>query len=122
MLNHQSFLESWSQAVIDTNYDAILAHYDGKAVLLPTLSGVKRDTPEALLNYFEHFSPKVKDAKWHWADSFLQNIADGRIIVSGEYTFYLVDGTDTTARFTYVLEEQSESFKILHHHSSLLPE
>ena len=113
-------LESWGQAVIDTNYDAICAHYkeEQEAVLVPTLSAEKRQSNARRLDYFHGFAPKVSSVTWHWDNAVFQTLGN-IVIVSGEYDFALTDGV-SSARFTYVIDVSADP-KIVTHHSSLLP-
>ena len=118
---YQLFLESWSDAVIATDYDAIMDCYAENAVLVPTLSSEKRQTRASRLDYFQGFAVKVKGAHWYWEDAAVQRLSD-TLILSGEYDFILLDESISKARFSFVLEEEDDSYKILHHHSSLLPD
>ena len=49
-------------------------------------------------------------------------IFDYIAINSGIYTFSFKDGSSAQARFTFMYRKNNEAWKIIEHHSSLLPE
>jgi len=127
-MSHESFacLESWGKSVKNKDKPAVLAHYDSAstvgASLWPTLSNHLRTNEERIGDYFDLFLPKlngVDDVEWNQNHS--QVIDNDHVIWSGVYTFHLNQGA-TKARYTYVVKKISGAWKIMHHHSSLMPE
>ena len=68
--------------------------------------------------YFIHFLAKHPVGK---IDQSNIRIFDDIAINSGIYTFIFKDGSSAQARFTFVYRINDEVWKIIEHHSSLLP-
>jgi hypothetical protein len=94
--------------------------YAPHATLLPTLSNQPRNDHESIQDYFV---------------TFLQRQPRGRIIQgsieidgilavdTGIYEFIMAtNGSVVRARYTFVYQLLENEWKILHHHSSLMPE
>ena len=113
-------LESWGNAVAQKDKSAVLAHYTNGASLWPTLSNELRQSEDRIADYFDLFLPKIAGSV-EWNQCSYQAISDSHCVWSGIYTFNLTSGV-TRARFTYVLVKVDSDWKILHHHSSLMPE
>ena len=113
-------LESWGKSVEKKDQSAVLNHYVQGASLWPTLSNELRQNPDRISDYFDHFLPKI-NGPVEWNQCAYQPISDTHCVWSGIYTFQLTSGL-TRARFTYVLLKQTDEWKILSHHSSLMPE
>lgn len=113
-------LKSWGNAVSGKDKSAVLSHYHSQGSLWPTLSNELRLTPSAIGDYFDLFLPKI-NGPVEWNQCSFQAISDTHCTWSGIYTFQLMSGT-ARARFTYVLIKEGEFWKILHHHSSVMPE
>jgi hypothetical protein len=111
----------WNDALQTLDSTIVAKRYAKNAVLLPTVSDIPRTDFKSIKNYF---------------DTFLQLKPQGVILQShvtqggtwckdvGIYEFTLgLDGSKVMARysFVYVLENGSE-WKIIHHHSSAMPE
>lgn len=91
-------------------------------MLLPTVSDTPRTDYDSIKEYF---------------DAFLQKKPQGVILTSfvtigdsddwaqdnGIYEFTMgVDGSKVKARYTYFYIKEDNKWKILHHHSSIMPE
>jgi hypothetical protein len=113
-------LESWGRSVAEKNKSLVLAHYHETASLWPTLSNELRQSNRHIGDYFDHFLPKI-DGEVEWNQCAYHAISDTHCSWSGIYTFHLTSGV-TRARFSYVLTKINNAWKILHHHSSLMPE
>ena len=113
-------LESWGKCVGNKDKASVLKLYVKTATLWPTLSNKLRENPNTIADYFDHFLPK-NNGDVEWNQCSYQPIGDNHCIWSGIYTFNLTSGI-TQARFTYTLVKQTNGWKILHHHSSLMPE
>jgi len=128
--NHDSFacLDSWGKAVKSKERAAVLAHYAEGGTLWPTLSNVlrvERSPPgnnRAIEDYFVLFLAKIDgvgDVEWN--EKVAQPIDDNHCMWSGVYTFSLTQGK-VRARFSYLVKKVGDEWKIMHHHSSQMPE
>lgn len=116
-------LNTWIELVSKHGVDAVVNLYADDGVLLGTFSDEIRQGKEKIREYFEFFlnkKPKafVVDYKQHVVD-------DNNFSVNGFYDFE-VDAQDETrqisrARFTFIFQKQNGAFKILSHHSSVMP-
>ena len=112
----------WNDALATENSQTVANRYTDNAVLLATVSDQPRNTPALIKEYF---------------DKFLLNKPQGVILINdpepgcnqatdmGLYVFtFGKDGSKVKARytFTYVLNTETQEWKISHHHSSMLPE
>jgi uncharacterized protein (TIGR02246 family) len=112
----------WNAALQSLDAAQVAALYAKDAVLLPTVSNEIRKTPAAIQEYFTRFLKKKPKGR-----IIQQNIRllDSLAINSGIYTFDLtIDGTDTQllCRYTFVYRKDPEGWKIIEHHSSVMPE
>ena len=95
---------------------ASLYHADG--LLLGTFSDIERKGYDLILEYFENLLKAKVDVEIvtqhkHETESLVAN--------SGLYNF-IVDGKTVNARFSFVFIKTDDDWKILSHHSSVLPE
>ena len=118
-LTVSSLFDQWNTAIKTKDPAQVLELYAPNAVLLPTLSNTVCDTPEKITTYFNHFLAKGPEGKID--DSHTRHLGD-IAIHSGIYTFTFSDQSSATARFTYVYQHVDNNWKIIEHHSSLLPE
>ena len=112
----------WNEALQSGDPKRVSALYAPDATLLPTLSKEVRQTPDAVEDYFEDFLKlKPKGAIIHQNVSLYDPIA----INSGVYSFettqngvkhYLI------GRFTFVYRKEGDEWKIIEHHSSMMPD
>jgi uncharacterized protein (TIGR02246 family) len=118
--------EKWAKALASRNVDAILACYDPKAVLWPTLSAKRHDTPEAIRGYFTRLTAK-KGLKVTFGEAahLIRFYGKGEVAInSGDYVFSYEDGGKTVslpARFSFVYRKTPGGWKIIDHHSSAMP-
>ena len=115
-------LVDWNAALQTGDPAEVVALYAEDAVLLPTLSKEIRQSPAAMRDYFAKFL-KLKPR----AEVLQQTIRIYEPIAtsSGIYKFFTrIDGQEAVvmARFTFVYRKDSDRWKIIEHHSSLLPE
>ena len=111
-------LETWVEKIRtnDPKQVASLYHHDG--LLLGTFSDIERKGHDLILQYFENLLKSKVDVEIvtqhkHETDSIETN--------SGLYNF-IVDGKTVNARFSFVFIKVDGDWKILSHHSSVLPE
>ncbi len=115
-------LLEWNGALQTGDPAKVVALYAKDAVLLPTLSKEIRQSPAAIEDYFSHF------LKLHPRAEVLQQtirVYDPLATNSGIYKFVTnVDGQEmiVIARFTFVYRKDAEGWKIVEHHSSMLPD
>lgn len=111
----------WNAALQTRDPKQVAALYAPDATLLPTLSREVCQTPDAIEDYFEDFlklSPK--------GSIIHQNVSlyDPIAINSGVYTFETtISGKvhNMIGRFTFVYRKDGEEWKIIEHHSSMMP-
>ena len=125
LAEHQSFeiLQSWGEHVVAQDRPGVVGHYLWKGTLWPTLSNVLRQDPAEIEDYFVLFLGKIDGVgPVEWNQKVAQPVADNAVLWSGVYTFSLNTGP-ATARFSYLVKSDDDgNWKIMHHHSSLMPE
>ena len=111
--------DQWNRALQTGIPEKVVSLYEHDAILLPTLSNKVRHNHDEIKDYFVHFLAKDPVGK---IDESNVRIFDDIAINSGIYTFSFKDGSSAQARFTFVYCINDEGWKIIEHHSSLLPE
>jgi uncharacterized protein (TIGR02246 family) len=114
-----ALFERWNNSLKTGEPDKVVANYDKKSTLLPTLSNTPRLTPEAKIEYFRHFLEKMPVGK---IDSRAIEIDCNSAIDTGLYTFTFKDGTSVKARYTFTYKWNGKQWLITSHHSSVMPE
>jgi len=113
--------EKWNQALQTGDADQVTACYTEDAVLLPTISPKVRRTPSEIRDYFVHFL--MKKPVGEIVEDHVRIFPD-LAIHSGLYTFSVEEAgvrKDVPARFTFIYRKDASEWKILEHHSSLMP-
>ncbi|WP_280192239.1 SgcJ/EcaC family oxidoreductase [Delftia sp. PS-11] len=111
--------EQWNDALKTRQADKVVALYAQDSLLLPTLSNTPRQTPEAKLDYFQHFLAKQPVGR---IDSQVIRIGCNDAMASGLYTFRFGDGSMAAARYTFTYGWDGQRWLITSHHSSAMPE
>lgn len=114
--------DQWNAALQTLSPDKVVELYAEDAVLLPTLSNDVRHNHAEIRTYFVDFLKKHPRGTIN--ESNIRDLGD-TAVHSGVYTFELsADGETTQAqcRFTYVYAKTGETWQIIEHHSSLMPE
>ena len=116
-------LKTWIDLVSIQDIEGVVGFYAEDGLLLGTFSDEVRVGKEKIREYFEFFL--AKHPKASIIESKVHVISDNSFTVSGFYDFE-VDDSDggrelAHARFTFVFEKQNDVFKILSHHSSVMP-
>jgi hypothetical protein len=94
--------------------------YSKNPVLLPTVSNKPRVDYNMILDYFTAFLQKKPQGVI--LDSFV-TVGDGWSMDNGTYEFTMgADGSKVRARYSFVYTCEDGEWKILHHHSSAMPE
>jgi uncharacterized protein (TIGR02246 family) len=114
--------QKWNDALQSGQSENVAALYAPDAILVPTFLNEILDTPSAITSYFNALMPRQPSSK-----IITQNIRHfGPIAInSGIYELALAtDGTETElqARFTFVYRKDPDGWKIVEHHSSILPQ
>ena len=109
---------AWNRALQSGDPERVTELYAPDAVLVPTLSNQIRHNHAEIHDYFVHFLRKgptgiVNESNTRTFDQLLIN--------SGIYTFAVGDGTSLQGRFTFVYRWNGERWRIIEHHSSLMP-
>jgi len=113
----------WAEVFVLDDPDPILSLYDTEGVLWGTLSPTRRDTPEALRDYFVKAFKALPGHKVTFGDQLIR-VYGNTAINTGYYTFSFVkDGNPTSlpARYSFVYVKRSDGWKIVDHHSSKVP-
>ena len=113
----------WARTFTDDNPDPILALYDDEGVLWGTLSPTRRDTPEAIRDYFVKAFKALPGHKVTFGDQLIR-VYGNTAINTGYYTFSFVkEGNPTSlpARYSFVYVKHNGAWKIVDHHSSKMP-
>ena len=111
-------LQNWVKKIRtnDANQVAELYHDDG--LLLGTFSNKERHGKSLILKYFKKLLKSKVDV-----EIITQHVHKTNTILvsSGLYNF-IVNGITIKARYTFVFSKNKNNWKILSHHSSLLPD
>ncbi len=116
-----ALFDLWNSTLQTGDAKQVAALYAADAVLLPTFSSAIRQTPDAIEEYFEEFlKSNPKGTILHQKVSVYDQIA----INSGVYQFETsISGIEQKmcARFTFVYRKDDKDWKIIEHHSSVMP-
>ena len=115
----EALFDQWNQALQSKDPKTVSSLYHSDSILLPTLSNQVRHNHEEIENYFIHFLATGP------VGSILESnvrVFDDLAINSGIYSFSFEDGSSAEARYTFVYRQVEDVWKIVEHHSSLLPE
>ena len=111
-------LETWVDKIRTNDPKQVASLYHDDGLLLGTFSDIERNGYDLILQYFENLLKSQVDVEIvtqhkHETNSIITN--------SGLYNF-IVDGKTVNARFSFVFIKVDGDWKILSHHSSVLPE
>ena len=113
----------WAEVFVLDDPDPILSLYDTEGVLWGTISPTRRDTPDALRDYFVKAFKALPGHKVTFGDQLIR-VYGNTAINTGYYTFSFVkDGNPTSlpARYSFVYVKHNGAWKIVDHHSSKSP-
>ena len=118
----EELFNTWNNALQTGDAKKVTALYAEDAVLLPTVSNLPRTSPAEIEDYFIHFLQKKP-----YGIIKQRNIKQGcnKLTDAGIYDFEVVSGGKkevVPARYTFVYEYRNNEWKIVHHHSSMMPE
>ena len=110
-------LAKWVAAMEKYDYDFIMNMYHDDAVLLGTFSDIQRVGHRQIMEYLHNPSKSpvriiIVTQKEYRVDSVM--------VISGLYDFVIDDKT-INARFSIMFSKRNNEWRILSHHSSVLP-
>ncbi len=116
-------LKTWIDLVSKQDIEGVVNLYASDGVLLGTFSDEIRIGRDKIREYFKFFL--AKNPKASVVESKTHTTSDNSLTVSGFYDFEVdtnIGGRELAhARFTFVFQKQGQDFKILSHHSSVMP-
>lgn len=117
-----ALLDQWFAALESLDPAVVSGLYAPDATLLPTISNKTRSTPEEIHAYFSRFLLMQPKGRKHAQNiSVYEKIA----INSGVYSFQTQGSNgveEIVCRFTFVYRKDQAGWKIIEHHSSMMPE
>ena len=110
-------LQIWGKKIKINDAKQVAELYHENGLLLGTFSDIERKGKKLILDYFENLFISRVDVEIITQHEFK---AESISTVSGLYNF-LVNDRKIRARFSFVFLKNKEDWKILSHHSSVLP-
>ena len=111
---------NWNDAIQTGDPDKVTAMYAEDAVLLPTVSNQVRHNHAEIRDYFVSFLAKSPSGEIN--ESNPRQLTDDLVSNTGVYTLTFGDGAQVMARYSYLYKCIGGEWKILEHHSSMMPE
>ena len=111
-------LQKWTSAIKNGDPKQVTSLYHEDGILLGTFSPKERVGHKLILEYFEGLlkSPvEVQIVSEH------PHVFESSAVNSGLYNF-ITDGKIINARFSFAYSKNDAEWKIIAHHSSILPE
>ena len=111
-------LQKWTSAIKNGDPKQVTSLYHEDGILLGTFSPKERVGHKLILEYFEGLlkSPvEVQIVSEH------PHVFESSAVNSGLYNF-ITDGKTINARFSFAYSKNDAEWKIIAHHSSILPE
>lgn len=115
--------DRWNATIATGDADKVTALYADDGVLEPTVSNQVRTTPAEIKDYFVKFLKLNPVAVINFRE--IRVLDSDSAIDTGVYTFSLTkDGKveKVQARYTFVYKKVNGEWKIMNHHSSMMPE
>lgn len=109
----------WNNAIQTRDPKVVTALYASDATLLPTISNIVRHNHAEIEDYFALFLPRGPIGKLLEENI---RVIDSIAINSGVYAFSFDDGSTAEARYSFVYKKIDSQWKIIEHHSSVMPE
>ncbi len=111
-------LQTWVEKIRSNDANKIADLYHEKGLLLGTFSNIERSGHSLILDYFKNLLRSHVDVEIITKHEYKSNSI---ATASGLYNFILND-KKIEARFSFVFLKTKKRWKILSHHSSILPE
>ena len=117
----RSWFGLWDEALATLDSSVVAEMYGTGATLLPTLSDEVRTDVAGIKDYFDKFL--ANEPRGEIVEGYIE-IGDDWATDIGIYQFtFGTDGSVVQGRYSYFYEPQEDgTWKILHHHSSMMPE
>ena len=115
----RSFFHLWNDALASLNATNVANRHGKSAILLPSASDHARRNITAIKEYYDEFLKLKPQAVIR--DSFVSR-GDRYCFDVGTYEFTMgATGEKVNARYTFVYVYEDSEWKIMHHHSSIMP-
>ena len=111
-------LQKWVSTIKQGDPQQVTNLYRENGILLGTFSAKKRVGHELILEYFENLLKNPVDVEI--VSEHVHN-SESMAVNSGLYNF-ITNGKTINARFSFVYARDDAEWKIISHHSSVLPE
>ena len=111
-------LQKWVTAIKSGDPKQVTSLYHGDGILLGTFSNKERVGHELILEYFENLLKSPVDVE---IVSEHPHVLELAAVNSGLYNF-ITNGKTINARFSFVYHKDNAEWKIVSHHSSVMPE
>ena len=114
--------DDWNEALKSLDPARVAALYAPDAILLPTMSNKVRHNTAEIAEYFTHFLAGAPEGRIR--ESTIRLMGDVAVH-SGIYVFRMMradEPADIPARFSFVYQRINGMWKIVAHHSSVMPE
>ena len=111
-------LQIWIEKIRSNNANEVADLYHKDGLLLGTFSNKERHGKSLILKYFKKLLKSKVDVKIITQHVHKTNTI---LVSSGLYNF-IVNDIIIKARYTFVFSKNKNNWKILSHHSSLLPD
>ena len=115
-----ALFDTWNQALRSGDPEKVADLYAERSILLPTLSNTPRLTRAEKVDYFRHFLENRPSG-----EIIMRQISIGADIAvdTGLYTFhYATTGESVRARYSFTYGWDGDGWRIVSHHSSVMPE
>ena len=111
-------LEIWVKKIRENDAIQVSELYHKDGLLLGTFSNIERHGRELIFNYFENLLKSKVDVEIISQHKYKTDI----ITTSSGFYNFIVNGKIIKARYSFVFLKVEDKWKILSHHSSVLPE
>ena len=111
-------LQTWIENIKSNDANKVADLYHRKGLLLGTFSNIERRGKNLILDYFNNLLKSQVDVEIITKHEYQ---SESIATASGFYNFIL-NGKKIKARFSFVFLKTKKKWKILSHHSSVLPE
>ena len=113
-------LQKWTSAIKNGDPKQVTKLYDENGILLGTFSPKERVGHELILEYFEGLLKSPVEVQIVSEHLYFRT-SESAVVNSGLYNF-ITNGKTINARFSFVYSKNDDRWKIIAHHSSILPE
>ena len=113
-----NMLQTWIENIRSNDANKVADLYHKKGLLLGTFSNIERSGQNLILDYFNNLLKSKVDVEIITKHEYK---SESIATASGLYNFIL-NGEKIEARFSFVFLKTKKKWKILSHHSSVLPE